>query len=164
MNNVPDMVKRGDLASQTNNNIDEEEQEKFFVEKVMRASKKGKEEFLVKWAGYPLSQATWESIPESMDLKDECSQLKCSIVTSGESKMNDIRNINESECIWHHFFIFFRLNIFYHNGLSIFVTEETNLQDKNRQIGNPLNNNNSLMSKSVPSGKKNLENLVSTCK
>jgi hypothetical protein len=58
MNNVPDMVKSGDLASQTNNNIDEEEQEKFFVEKVikMRVSKKGKEEFLVKWAGYPLRQ------------------------------------------------------------------------------------------------------------
>jgi hypothetical protein len=55
-------VACGDLASQTNNNIDEEEHEKFFVEKVikLRVSKKGKEEFLVKWAGYPLSQATWE--------------------------------------------------------------------------------------------------------
>ncbi len=40
-----------------------------------------------------------ESIPESMDLKDDLSQLKCSIVASGESKMNDLRNINESECI-----------------------------------------------------------------
>jgi hypothetical protein len=35
MNNVHDMVKSGDLASQTNNNIDEE-QEKFFVEKVIK--------------------------------------------------------------------------------------------------------------------------------
>jgi hypothetical protein len=47
-----------------------------------------------------------ESIPESMDLMDELSQLKCSIVTSGESKMNDLRNINESECNRHHFLIF----------------------------------------------------------
>ena len=39
-----------------------------------------------------------ESIPESMVLMDELSQLKCSIVTSEESKMNDLRNINESEC------------------------------------------------------------------
>ena len=48
MNNVPDMVKSGDLASQTNNNIDEEEQEKFFVEKVikMRVSKRERKNFL----------------------------------------------------------------------------------------------------------------------
>lgn len=39
-----------------------EDEEKFFVEKVIkvRLNKKGKEEFLVKWVGYPLSQATWE--------------------------------------------------------------------------------------------------------
>ena len=48
INNVPDMVKSGDLASQTNNNIDEEEQEKFFVEKVikMRVSKRDRKNFL----------------------------------------------------------------------------------------------------------------------
>ena len=106
-----------------------------------------------------------ESIPESMDLKDELSQLKCNILTSGESKMNDLRKINESECIWHHFLIFMH-NIFYlnHNQLLIFVIEETNLQNKDRPIDNHLNNNNSLRSKSAPSGKKSLENLVSTCK
>jgi len=104
-----------------------------------------------------------DSIPESMDLKDEHSQLKCSIVTSGESKMNDLSTIKESECILNNF-LFLRHNIFYHNGLIIFVTEETNMQDKNRPIGNHLNNNNSLKSKSVPSGKKSLENLASTCK
>ena len=34
------------------------------MEKVikMRVSKKGKEEFLVKWVGYPLSQATWNHL------------------------------------------------------------------------------------------------------
>ncbi len=26
----------------------------------MRVNKEGKEEFLVKWVGYPLSEATWE--------------------------------------------------------------------------------------------------------
>ena len=57
-----------------------------------------------------------ESIPESMDLTDELSQLKCSIVASGESKMNDLSTIKESECNWHHFLIL-RHNIFYHNGL-----------------------------------------------
>ena len=46
-----------------------------------------------------------ESIQDSMDVKDELTHLKCSIVTSGESKMNDLRNKNESEYIWHHIFI-----------------------------------------------------------
>lgn len=80
MNNVPGMVKSGDLASQTNNNIDEEEQEKFFVEKVikMRVSKKGKEEFLVKWAGYPLSQATWEPF-ENLSGEEACKYAANSI-------------------------------------------------------------------------------------
>ena len=34
----------------------------FYVEKVikMRDNKEGREEFLVKWVGYPLSEATWE--------------------------------------------------------------------------------------------------------
>ena len=34
----------------------------FYVEKVikMRVNKVGMEEFLVQWAGYPLSEATWE--------------------------------------------------------------------------------------------------------
>ena len=80
MNNVPGMVKSGDLASQTNNNIDEEEQEKFFVEKVikMRVSKKGKEEFLVKWVGYPLSQATWEPF-ENLSREEACKYAANSI-------------------------------------------------------------------------------------
>ena len=39
-----------------------EEDGEFFVEKVikMRVNKVGMEEFLVQWAGYPLSEATWE--------------------------------------------------------------------------------------------------------
>ena len=80
MNNVPGMVKSGDLASQTNNYIDEEEQEKFFVEKVikMRVSKKGKEEFLVKWVGYPLSQATWEPY-ENLSGEEACKYAANSI-------------------------------------------------------------------------------------
>jgi hypothetical protein len=80
MNNVPGMVKSGDLASQTNNYIDEEEQEKFFVEKVikMRVGKKGKEEFLVKWAGYPLSQATWEPF-ENLSGEEACKYASNSI-------------------------------------------------------------------------------------
>ena len=34
----------------------------FYLEKVikMHVNKKGREEFLVKWVGYPLSEATWE--------------------------------------------------------------------------------------------------------
>ena len=38
-----------------------EDNEEFYVEKVikMRVNKEGREEFLVKWVGYPLSEATW---------------------------------------------------------------------------------------------------------
>jgi len=54
--------KRNDLVSDRTDDMEGEDEEKFFVEKVikMRVNKKGKEEFLVKWVGYPLSQATWE--------------------------------------------------------------------------------------------------------
>ena len=53
---------RNDLASDGADDSKGEEEEKFCVEKVinMCLNKKGKEEFLVKWAGYPLSQAKWE--------------------------------------------------------------------------------------------------------
>jgi hypothetical protein len=43
------------------------------VEKVIKmlVSKEGKEELLVKWAGYPLSQATWEPF-ENLSGEDAC--------------------------------------------------------------------------------------------
>jgi hypothetical protein len=73
MNNFPDMIKSKHLASQTNNESNEEGQEKFFVEKVikMRVNKKGKEESLVKWAGYTLSQSTWEPF-ENLSREEAC--------------------------------------------------------------------------------------------
>ncbi len=39
-----------------------EDDGEFYVEKVikMHVNKEGREEFLVKWVGYPLSEATWE--------------------------------------------------------------------------------------------------------
>ena len=41
--------------------IKEEDNGEFYVEKVinMSVNKEGREEFLVKWVGYPLSEATW---------------------------------------------------------------------------------------------------------
>jgi hypothetical protein len=74
MNNFPDTIKSEPLASQTkNHDRDEEGREKFFVEKVikMRVSKTGKEEFLVKWAGYPRCQATWEPF-ENLSGEEAC--------------------------------------------------------------------------------------------
>lgn len=73
LNPIPDMTKSDVLAPKKNINISEEEQEEFFVEKVikMRVSKKGKEEYLVKWAGYPLSEATWEPF-ENLSGEDAC--------------------------------------------------------------------------------------------
>ena len=42
--------------------IKEEDGGEFYVEKVIKmcVNKEGREEFLVKWVGYPLSEATWE--------------------------------------------------------------------------------------------------------
>ena len=61
MKGFPDK-KTNDQVSGRTNDINGEDEEKFFVEKVikMRVNRKGEEEFLVKWLGYPLSQATWE--------------------------------------------------------------------------------------------------------
>jgi hypothetical protein len=54
MNGFPDR-RRSDLVSGRTDDIKGEDEEKFFVEKVikMHGNKKGKEEFLVKWVGYP---------------------------------------------------------------------------------------------------------------
>ena len=56
--------KINDAGSDRTDNSKGEDEEKFLVEKVikMHVNKKGKEEFLVKWVGYPLSQATWEPL------------------------------------------------------------------------------------------------------
>jgi hypothetical protein len=62
------------LATKATGNINQEEQENVFdVEKVIKmwVSKNGKEEFLVKWTGYPLSQATWEPF-ENLSGEDAC--------------------------------------------------------------------------------------------
>ena len=65
--------KRNDQVSGRTNDINGEDEEKFFVEKVikMRVNRKGEEEFLVKWLGYPLSQATWEPF-ENFSGEDAC--------------------------------------------------------------------------------------------
>ena len=54
--------KINDIGSDRTDNSKGEDEEKFFLEKVikMHINIKGKEEFLVKWVGYPLSEATWE--------------------------------------------------------------------------------------------------------
>ena len=75
MKGFPDM-KRNDLVSGRTDDIKGGDEENFFVEKVikMRVNKKGKEEFLVKWVGYPLSQATWEPF-ENLSGEEACEYL-----------------------------------------------------------------------------------------
>ena len=60
------------LPEQTADTKGEEDGE-FYVEKVikMRVNKVGMEEFLVKWAGYPLSEATWEQF-ENFSGEEAC--------------------------------------------------------------------------------------------
>ena len=75
MKGFPDR-KRNDLVSGRTDDIKGGDGENFFVEKVikMRVNKKGKEEFLVKWVGYPLSQATWEPF-ENLSGEEACEYL-----------------------------------------------------------------------------------------
>ena len=40
----------------------------------MHVNKKGKEEFLAKWVGYPLSEATWEPF-ENLSGEEACDHL-----------------------------------------------------------------------------------------
>ncbi len=60
MKGLPDR-KINDIESDRTDNS-KVRQEKFFVKKVikMHVNKKGREEFLVKWVVYPLSETTWE--------------------------------------------------------------------------------------------------------
>ena len=53
--------------------IKEEDGGEFYVEKVIkiRVNKDGREEFLVKWVGYPLSKATWEPF-ENLSGEEAC--------------------------------------------------------------------------------------------
>lgn len=68
--------KRNDIGSDRTDDIKGEDEENFFVERVvkMRVNKKGKEEFLVKWVGYPLSEATWEPF-ENLSGEEACEYL-----------------------------------------------------------------------------------------
>jgi len=72
MKGFPDR-KRNYVGSDKTDNSKGEDKEKFFVEKVIkrRVNKEGKEEFLVKWVGYPLSQATWEPF-ENLSGEEVC--------------------------------------------------------------------------------------------
>ena len=67
--------KRNDIGSDRTDDIKREDED-FFVEKVikMRVNKRGKDEFLVKWVGYPLSEATWEPF-ENLSGEEACEYL-----------------------------------------------------------------------------------------
>ena len=75
MKGFPDR-KGNDLVSGRTDDIKGDDEENFFVVKVikMHVNKKGKEEFLVKWVGYPLSQATWEPF-ENLSGEETCEYL-----------------------------------------------------------------------------------------
>jgi hypothetical protein len=65
--------KGNDGGSDGTDDIKREDEEKFYVEKVikMRVNKKGKEEFLVKWVDYPMNEATWEPF-ENLSGEEAC--------------------------------------------------------------------------------------------
>jgi hypothetical protein len=75
MKGFPDS-KRKDRVSDRTDDIKGEDQESFLVGKVikMHVNKNGKEEFLVKWVGYPLSQATWEPF-ENLSGEEACEYI-----------------------------------------------------------------------------------------
>jgi hypothetical protein len=68
--------KRNDIGSDRTDDVKVEDDDNFFVERVieMRVNKKGKEEFLVKWVGYPLNEATWERF-ENLSGEEACESL-----------------------------------------------------------------------------------------
>jgi len=80
MKGFPDR-KRNDMVSDRTDDS-KGDGEKFFIEKVIKmcVNKKGKEEFLVKWVGYPVSQATWEQFEHLLD-EEACECLVICIHT-----------------------------------------------------------------------------------
>ena len=75
MKGFPDKKRKDQLSGGTDD-MNGDDEENFFVEKVikMRVNGKGEEEFLVKWVGYPLSQATWEPF-ENLSGEEACEYL-----------------------------------------------------------------------------------------
>ena len=75
MKEFPDR-QRNDIGSNRTDDIKGEEEDKFFVEKVikMNVTKTGKEEFLAKWVGYPLNEAKWEPF-ENLSGEEACEYL-----------------------------------------------------------------------------------------
>ena len=84
--------KRNDIGSDRTDDMKEEDEENFFVEKVikMHVNKRGDEEFLVKWVGYPLSEATWEPF-ENLSGEEACEYLVIFIHTIRD--LVDIKNL-----------------------------------------------------------------------
>jgi hypothetical protein len=71
MKGFPDK-NRNDLGSVITQNNKSKDQEEFFVEKILDIPvKRGKEEFLVKWFGYPDDHNSWEPI-ENLSGVDAC--------------------------------------------------------------------------------------------
>ena len=68
--------KRNDIGSVQTDDIKGEDEENFFVKKVIKmcVNKRGEEEFLVKWVGYPLSEATLEPF-ENLSGEEACEYL-----------------------------------------------------------------------------------------
>jgi hypothetical protein len=81
MKGFPDR-KRKELVSDRTDDSKGGDEEKFFVEKVikMHVNKKGKEEFLVKWVGYPMNEATWKPF-ENLSSEEACEYLAYNQIT-----------------------------------------------------------------------------------
>ena len=71
------------MVSEQTADIKGEDDGEFFVEKVikMHVNKKGREEFRMKWVGYPLSETTWESF-ENLSGKEACKYQVILILTN----------------------------------------------------------------------------------
>ncbi len=71
------------MVSEQTADIKGEDDGEFFVGKVIKicVNKKGTEEFLVKWVGYPLSEASWEPF-ENLSGKEACEYQVIRICTN----------------------------------------------------------------------------------
>ncbi|EER00765.1 hypothetical protein Pmar_PMAR002829 [Perkinsus marinus ATCC 50983] len=75
-----------DAAKEIASEADEEEEEVFAVEKLLKwkLDNRGRRKFLVKWEGYPLSEASWE--PETnLNSSIEIDELKAAVLTKPPS-------------------------------------------------------------------------------
>ena len=84
------------LMTEQSGSVDLEADNYYTVEKILDKKKQGKKNmFLVKWEGYPESEATWEPSSNLRNVKDMLTLFEAELVNKQTSKLADAITFKE---------------------------------------------------------------------